>query len=123
MNRLNVQAAIHPTSIARVLVYVEREDGSSVELGASDFGVDFWASNQSAPGDPPRYWPAVLSATGTTWGGYELALDDLRYNEDDPTDTWHEPLPSNLENVVYVISVHTSQPDAQGRCIVKQPDI
>jgi len=118
MPRLIVQAAIHPQSIARVLVCVEHEDGSSVQLGASNFKVAFWASNASAAGDPPNHWPFVVWAIG--FGSYyELTLDDERYNEEDPTETWHEPLPTNLANVVYVVTV-TSDPDFQGRCIVRQ---
>ena len=100
MNKLIVQAAIHPASIARVLVSVEGADGSIVSLGASNFRVNFWASSTTAPGDPPRYWPAVLSASEYPPGRYDLELDDLRYNEEDPSETWHEPLPSNLEGVV-----------------------
>jgi len=124
MERLNVQAAIHPTSIASVLVYVDRDDGSVVRnLNATDFSVDFWASDRTAPGDPPALRPAVLFASPETWGGYELALDNLRYNEEDPSDQWHEPLPAGLERVVYVVTVQTSQTEALGRCIVKQADI
>jgi hypothetical protein len=124
MERLNVQAAIHPTSIAGVLVYVDRDDGTVVDnLNASNFKVDFWASNQTAPRDPPALRPAVICADPETWGGYELALDNLRYNEDDPTEQWHEPLPAGLERVVYVVTVETAQPEARGRCIVQQADV
>jgi len=122
VDRLIVQAAIHPNSIARVLLCVEREDGSRVEVYPSDVDVACWASSKSAGGDPPRYHPAVVWAIGSADGGYELTPDDLRYNEEDPTDTWHEPLPSDLEHVVYIVSVHTSAPEAQGRCIVQQPE-
>ncbi len=119
MNRLIVQAAIHPQSIARVLVCVEHEDGSSMQLAAANFKVAFWASNASAAGDPPRYWPFVVWAAPSSPGCQVLTLDDEPYNEEDPSQTWHEPLPTNLANVVYVITV-TSDPDAQGRCIVRQ---
>jgi hypothetical protein len=124
MQRLNVQAAIHPTSIASVLVYVDRDDGSVVaNLNAYNFRVDFWASDRTSPGDPPALRPAVLFASPETWGGYELAVDNLRYNEDDPSEQWHEALPTGLERVVYVVTVETTEPDAQGRCIVEQADI
>jgi hypothetical protein len=120
MNRLNVQAAIHPNGMSRVLVSVARDDGSWVDLAPANFEVACWASNTAAPGDPPRYHPAVLWAIGAASGWYELTLDDLRSNEDDPSQTWHEPLPADLRNVVYLITVHTDQPDAQGQCIVRQ---
>jgi hypothetical protein len=120
MNRLNVQAAIHPNGMATVLVSVARDDASWVDLGPDNIDVAFWASNMAAPGDPPRHHPAVLSAIGSSSGWYELTVDDVRYNEEDATQQWHEPLPSDLRKVVYLISVHTSQPDAQGKCIVRQ---
>lgn len=123
MTRLHVQAAIHPTSIASVLVLVEDADGSNVELFASDFDVKFWASNTTAPGDSARYYPSVVSVISHSLGHYELLLDDERYNEDNSIETWHEPLPSGLENVVYVVTVQSTTPIARGSCIARQPDI
>ena len=120
MNRLIVQAAIHPTTIARVLVYVEQEDGATPFLAVTDFKVDMWATNQSPPGGHSGYYPAVLSAWQRTGSCYELELDNWWFNEEDPTETRHEPFPTYLKNVVYVVSVNTTTPEAQGRCIVAQ---
>ena len=120
MNRLIVQAAIHPNNMGRVLLSVEREDGSGVDLNAGNVEVDCWATRASAPGDAPRYHPSVLFAIGNATGKYELLLDDLRYNEDDPDEQWHEALPVDVKGAVYSIAVHTAAPDAQGRCIVEQ---
>jgi hypothetical protein len=83
--------------------------------------IDCWATRASAAGDAPRYHPSVLFAIGYgAPGRYELLLDDLRYNEDDPDEQWHEPLPIDVKGAVYYIAVHTTEPDAQGRCIVEQ---
>ena len=120
MNRLNVQAAIHPSNMGRALVTVEHEDGSRVLLGSDSFDVARWAPWASAAGDAARYHPSVLFAIGGAPGTYELTLDDVRYNEGDATQQWHEPLPLDVRGAVYLITVHTTQPDAQGRCIVRQ---
>jgi hypothetical protein len=120
VNRLIVQAAIHPTTIARVLVYVELEDGSTPFLSPSNFKVDMWATNQSPPGGHSGKYPAVLSAWQRPDSCYELELDNHWFNEEDPTETRHEPFPTYLNNVVYLVSVSMATPEAQGRCIVTQ---
>jgi hypothetical protein len=122
VQRLIVQAAIHPTTIARLLVSVELEDGSIPFVALTDFKVDLWATNQSAPGAHSGLYPEVLSAWQRSGSCYELELGNAWFNEEDPTDTRHDPLPTNLKRVVYVVSVSTTVPEAQGRCIVAQRD-